>query len=64
MNNQMMQQFFQQNLSSNPLFLQAQRMSQGKSESEIIQIAKNICMEKGINFDEAYSIFKTMMKGN
>jgi hypothetical protein len=39
-------------------------MSQGKSESEIIQIARNICMEKGINFDEAYSIFKTMMKGN
>ena len=64
MNNQMMQQFFQQNLSSNPLFLQAQRMSQGISESEIIQIAKNICMEKGINFDEDYSIFKTMMKGN
>ena len=48
-----------QNLNSNPLFQQAQRMAQGKSEVEIIQIARNICREKGINFDEAYSIFQS-----
>lgn len=48
-----------QNLNSNPLFRQAQRMAQGKSEAEIIQIARNICREKGINFDEAYSIFQS-----
>lgn len=48
-----------QNLNSNPLFQQAQRMAQGKSETEIIQIARNICREKGINFDEAYSIFQS-----
>ena len=48
-----------QNLNSNPLFQQAQRMAQGKSEAEIIQIARNICREKGINFDEAYSIFQS-----
>lgn len=48
-----------QNLNSNPLFQQAQRMAQGKSQDEIIQIARNICREKGINFDEAYSIFQS-----
>ena len=48
-----------QNLNSNPLFQQAQRMAQGKSKAEIIQIARNICREKGINFDEAYSIFQS-----
>lgn len=48
-----------QNLNSNPLFQQAQRMAKGKSETEIIQIARNICREKGINFDEAYSIFQS-----
>lgn len=54
---------FQQNIGSNPLFQQAQKMSQGKSEQEIIQIAKNICKEKGIDFDSAFSAFKSMMGG-
>lgn len=54
---------FQQNIGSSPLFQQAQKMSQGKSEQEIIQIAKNICKEKGIDFDSAFSTFKSMMGG-
>ena len=54
---------FQQNIGSNPLFKQAQKMSQGKNEQEIIQIAKNICKEKGIDFDSAFSTFKSMMGG-
>ena len=54
---------FQQNIGSNPLFQQAQKMSQGKSEQEIIQIAKNICKEKGIDFDSAFSTFKSIMGG-
>lgn len=54
---------FQQNIGSNPLFQRAQKMSQGKSEQEIIQIAKNICKEKGIDFDSAFSTFKSMMGG-
>ena len=53
----------QQNIDSNPLFLQAQKMSQGKSQAEIIQIARNICKEKGIDFDSAYSTFKSMIGG-
>ena len=58
-----MMRMFQQNIGSNPLFQQAQKMSQGKSEQEIIQIAKNICKEKGIDFDSAFSTFKSMMGG-
>ena len=52
-----------QSLNSNPLFTQAQRMTQGKSEQEIINIAKTICREKGIDFDSALSNFQNMMKG-
>jgi hypothetical protein len=63
MNNQMMQQLFQQNLTSNPLFQQAQKMAQGKSDQEIMMIARNVCNEKGIDFDSALANFKSMMKG-
>jgi hypothetical protein len=38
-------------------------MAQGKSEQEIMMIAKNVCKEKGIDFDSALSNFKSMMKG-
>ena len=55
--------FMLQNLNSNPLFLQAQKMTQGKNEQEIIMIARNVCNEKGIDFDSALSNFKSMMKG-
>lgn len=63
MNNNLNPMFILQNLNSNPLFAQAQRMAQGKSEQEIIMIAKNVCKEKGIDFDSALSNFKSMMKG-
>lgn len=53
----------QQNINSNPLFLQAQKMTQGKNEAEIMMIARNICREKGIDFDSAFSNFQSMMKG-
>jgi hypothetical protein len=38
-------------------------MAQGKNEEEILAIAKNVCKEKGIDFDSALSTFKSMMKG-
>ena len=52
-----------QQLNSNPYFQQAEKMAKGKSEKEIIEIASNICREKGINIDEAYAQFKSFMKG-
>lgn len=63
MNNNLNPMFILQNLNSNPLFAQAQRMAQGKSEQEIMIIAKNVCQEKGIDFDSALSNFKSIMKG-
>lgn len=56
---------FQQimNFTSNPLFQQAQKMAQGKSEAELMEIARNICLSKGIDYDSAYAQFKNLMKG-
>lgn len=52
-----------QNLTSNPLFQQAQKMAEGRSEDEILAIAKNICSSKGIDFQDAYAKFQDFMKG-
>lgn len=46
------------NYKTNPLFSRAQQMANGKNEQELEQIARNICQEKGINFDQAMSQFK------
>lgn len=48
---------------NNPLFIQAQKMGQGKSKEEIEQIARNLCAEKGLNYDEVWSAFQNQMKG-
>lgn len=52
-----------QNIISNPLFLRAQEMARGKSNDEIREIALNICKEKGIDFDMAFSQFQKQFKG-
>ena len=46
------------NYKTNPLFSRAQQIANGKNEQELEQIARNICQEKGINFDQAMSQFK------
>lgn len=56
--NNLLRQFF-----NNPLFNQAQRMAQGKTPQQIEQIAKNLCAEKGLNYEEALSAFQNYMKG-
>lgn len=56
--NNLLRQFF-----NNPLFNQAQRMAQGKTPQEIEQIARNLCAEKGLNYEEALSAFQNYMKG-
>lgn len=50
-------------LSKDPVFQQARRMGQGKSKEEIAQIARNLCAERGLNYDEVWSTFQTNMKG-
>ena len=49
------------NLTSNPLFARAQQMAQGRSDEELEQIAKNICKEKGIDYETAKQQFKGFM---
>lgn len=36
-------------------------MAKGKNPQEIEMIAKNLCKEKGIDFDQAFSQFKQQM---
>ena len=51
------------NLTSNPLYQRAQEMSQGKTPQELQQIAMNICREKGIDFNQAFEVFKQQFRG-
>lgn len=48
-------------MTSSPLFKRAQEMADGKSSDEIQQIARNICAQKGVNFDEALVEFKKIV---
>lgn len=58
MNNILLQQ-----LQQNPYFGIAQRMTKGKSKEEIEQVARNLCAEKGLNYDEVLVAFQNQMKG-
>lgn len=50
-------------LNSNPLFRQAQQMAEGKSPEELKQTCENLCRQRGINFDEAWSQFQSQFPG-
>lgn len=56
-------QLMKQLMTSNPMFLRAQEMARGKTPEQLQQIAKNLCQEKGINFDQALAQFKKQMNG-
>lgn len=42
------------------LFNRAKEMSEGRTTSELEQIARNICTEKGISYEDALAQFKTI----
>lgn len=44
--------------SQNPLFQRAQQMAQGKSEQELMQVAQNLCQQRGIDIQAAYQAFQ------
>lgn len=50
----------QQAESQASLFKRAQEMANGKTTSELEQIARNICATKGVDFDDALKQFKQM----
>lgn len=45
-------------LLSHPLFKRAQEMAAGKSNEELQKIALNLCKERGLDFEEAFSAFQ------
>lgn len=54
---QMMQGMFQ----NNTLFQRAQQMAQGKSEQELEQVARNLCQQRGVDFEAMKQQFQGMM---
>ena len=57
------QQFIQQmmgnnNVMSNPIVRNAMQMAQKGDSKGIEQMARNLCKEKGIDFDKSFSDFK------
>ena len=47
------------NILSNPLYARAQQMANGKSAEQLEQRAKNICKEKGIDYEQAMRQFQS-----
>lgn len=50
-------------LNVNPLFRQAQHMAEGKSPEELRQTCENLCKQRGISFEEAWSQFQSRFPG-
>lgn len=45
------------------LFNRAKEMTRGKTESELEQVARNICAEKGISYESALQQFNKIWGG-
>ena len=50
------------NCQNNPLFQRAQQMAEGKDEEQLEQTARNLCKQRGIDFDTAFAEFKRQYK--
>jgi hypothetical protein len=48
--------------ASNPLFNRAEKMAEGKSSSELEQVARNLCKQRGIDYDYAWQAFQQQFK--
>ena len=55
------QQIMQGMFQNNPLFQRAQQMAQGKSEQELEQVARNLCQQRGVDFETMKQQFQGMM---
>lgn len=52
-------QMLMNQMGSNPLFKQAQQMSQGKTPEQLEQTCRNLCKQRGIDYDSAMSQFQS-----
>lgn len=48
--------------NSNPAMNRAMQMTNGKSGKDIEQICKNLCNERGIDFEKAFNEFQSRLK--
>lgn len=53
------QQGLQTLMQQNPQIAQVYQMAQGKSPAELEQLARNICQQRGIDFNAAMQAFKS-----
>lgn len=58
----LMGSMMQNNFQNNPLFERAKQMANGKSDEQLMQTAKNLCKQQGIDFDTAFAQFKQQYK--
>lgn len=55
---QMMMQFLQQQASQNPMGQNLLSLAQAGNTADIEKIARNICAQRGIDFDKEFAAFK------
>ena len=58
----LMGSMMQNNLQNNPLFERAKQMAKGKNDDQLMQTARNLCQQQGIDFDQAFAQFKQQYK--
>lgn len=59
----MMQGLLMGQLQQDPLFRQAQQMTEGKSAEEIQRTCENLCRQSGIDFKSAWGQFQSQLSG-
>lgn len=60
----MMMKAMMNRLSGNPMFERAQQMGAGKSVDEIQEVAKNLCKQRGFDYDKMLGEFTNRMNQN
>lgn len=61
--NGMLSSMMMSRLQNNPMFVQAQHMAQGKSPEQLRQTCENLCRQRGIDFNQALSLFQSQFPG-
>ena len=51
----------QKQFFNEPYYEQAKRMTEGKNKQQLEQTARNLCRERGLNFDETLSKFQSLI---
>lgn len=54
-----LESMFSGQIQNNPMFQRAQEMSKGKSPQEIEQVIRNLCQQRGVDYDSALQQFQT-----